>query len=324
MASLSLAIVNTMTNRSRALLTTIASTTNPTFSNGFAFPHITDNGRVTFSGYGGTSSEEIASYSLSSGRLSSLVKATSGAKHGYTSFGAPSSAGSHTAFLGLSAAATGIYVYTEGAATPLKTVAENGKAGLADLDVSCSEPEHMRPIQLASPRALSRLCSPHCGLDSPASPQCRCSSAPIPSPSYLPQFPSVDAAGHVAFQATRAGVAGIFAAVWQASSPGGPIVQVYNASQSLPGSHGEKMVCLSNPSINNAVVAFFGSSCNGASSSPNMALREREKMYRTRRVSEHALHDEAANLDAGIFLAGMQSVALRCPALRCRTLPGPA
>jgi hypothetical protein len=113
-------------------------------------------------------------------------------------------------------------------------------------------------------------------------------------------YPSIDAAGHVAFQAIRNGTAGIYAV----REAGGAVVPVYTASQVLPGSGGEKMACLENPSINDAVVVFFGSTCNGVSVSS--ALRNRERMFRTRQVTEHAIHDMETHLDAGIFLADLR------------------
>jgi len=116
-------------------------------------------------------------------------------------------------------------------------------------------------------------------------------------------FPTIDAAGHVAFQASLGGVAGVFAA----RGAGSPIVSVYSASEPVPGGGGEMMACLDNPSISNAIVAFFGSSCNGAPSA-STSVRDHERMFRTRLASDHAVHDQSTHLDAGIFMTNLHDV----------------
>ena len=109
--------------------------------------------------------------------------------------------------------------------------------------------------------------------------------------------PTLDMTGkHLAFQGTLHGKAGIFAA-----AAGGEVTTLVETSQPVPGGGGATLQCLDNPAVGaDGTVAFFGSSCNGA---PLMAGKTR--MRRTVRASQHALHDSASNLHAGIFLASM-------------------
>ena len=92
-----------------AHITTVASSNEAMFSNGFSFPHVapTSNGesRVIFSGYHATSEEIVGA---SGGKLTSIVTATEAAQQGFTALGSPSSTATSIAFLGVNESGSAI------------------------------------------------------------------------------------------------------------------------------------------------------------------------------------------------------------------------
>ena len=121
---------------------------------------------------------------------------------------------------------------------------------------------------------------------------------------------------NVAFTATHVGLAGIFAA--RATTTEGSaklaVHTLVNVSREQPHQRGAsvaKLRCLMDPSISRAnVVAFFGSDCRTAERG------DPSRMYRTQRLSDHALHGDPADASVvgGIYLAHLPAAGAAWPA----------
>jgi hypothetical protein len=120
---------------------------------------------------------------------------------------------------------------------------------------------------------------------------------------------------NVAFAGTRGGLDGIFYAANNAAPH-----TLVNASRPQPhaSSKGATLRCLEEPSVSSAgVVAFFGSDCASSgkpAGGPRPPMRDVDRMYRSRRVSEHAIRTTEEGVVAGIYLATLPTKGAAWPA----------
>ena len=118
--------------------------------------------------------------------------------------------------------------------------------------------------------------------------------------------PSLASDGSVAFIGMRAGVTGLFLAGAH-STTSSSVHQLINSTRH-PTHGSAPLTCIENPALSaDGAVAFFGSSCDGRSTS---LLRDSDRFRRSRRASSHAIRDDSPprNKAAGIFLVRQPAV----------------
>mmetsp|Transcript_4184 Transcript_4184/g.6678 ORF Transcript_4184/g.6678 Transcript_4184/m.6678 type:complete len:441 (+) Transcript_4184:89-1411(+) len=120
--------------------------------------------------------------------------------------------------------------------------------------------------------------------------------------------PTVDETNRIAFEGELSNNS---TGIYLVSSPHTQPALVVDRSAKFPDGIGR--LCFSNAALMSTTgsdsVVFFSSNCDGASADGEIkaALRNRNRMCRSRRSVDHTIKDTASNLDAGVFIATASS-----------------